>query len=148
MKRIPLCQLSVFFYQMLIMLRWTLTAGIRLVIVLAMALGALPVSNILSLSHDSLKPQLSEVGQHSPLSEGATAEHTHFDDEEVSDEWEPGHNHRHNPADHSHDTPGPAPILCMAEHEPAPDWQLLYRFSLYWAPASRMDRPPRPLFAV
>jgi hypothetical protein len=133
---------------MLIMLRWTLTAGIRLVIVLAMALGVLPVSNTLSSSHDPLTLQLSEGGQHSALSGIATAEHTHFDDEEGLDEWEPGHDHRHNPADHSHDSPGPALVLYMVGHDQAPEWQLSYRFSPYSTPASRIDRPPRPLFVV
>ena len=133
---------------MLIMLRWTLTAGIRLVIVLAVALGVLPVSNTLSSSHDPLTLQLSEGEQHSALSGVATAEHSHFDDEEVTDDWEPGHNHRHNPADHSHDSPGPALVLYMVGHDQAPEWQLSYRFSPYSAPASRIDRPPRPLFVV
>jgi hypothetical protein len=133
---------------MLIMLQWTLTAGIRLVIVLAMALGVLPVSNVLSLSHDPLTLQLSEAGQHSALSGVATAEHTHFHDEEGLDEWEPGHDHRHNPADHSHDSPGPAFIQYIVRHDQTPEWQLSYRFSPYGTPASRIDRPPRPLFVV
>ncbi|QQP89537.1 hypothetical protein JL101_027670 [Skermanella rosea] len=125
-----------------------LTAGIRLVIVLAMALGVLPVSNTLSSSHDPLTLQLSEVGQHSALSGLATAEHTHFDEEEVSDEWEPGHDHRHNPADHSHDSPGPALVLSMVVHDQAPEWQLFYQLSPYRAPAFRIDRPPRSLLVA
>jgi hypothetical protein len=130
---------------MLIMLRRTLTAGIRLVIMLAMTLGVLPVSNAVSTSHHPLAIQLSEAGQHSMLSGIATAEHTHFDDEELPDEWDPGHDHRHNPADHSHDSPGPALVLYMGGHYQRPEWQLSYRFSPYSAPASRIDRPPRPL---
>jgi hypothetical protein len=133
---------------MLIMLRWTLTAGIRLVIVLAMALGVLPVMNTISSSHDPLTLQLSEGGQHSVLSGVAAAEHTHFDDEEGPDEWEPGHDHRHNPADHSHDSPGPALVLYMVERYQAPEWPPSYRFLSYPAPASQIERPPRPLFVV
>jgi hypothetical protein len=36
----------------------------------------------------------------------------------------------------------------MVGHDQAPEWQLSYRFSPYRAPASRIDRPPRPLFVV
>jgi hypothetical protein len=133
---------------MLIMLQWTLTAGIRLVIVLAMALGVLPVSNIFSSSHDPLTLQLSEVGHHSALSGAATAEHTHFDDEEGLDEWEPGHDHRHNPADHSHDSPGPAFILDVVWLEPVREWPPSSRFLPYTAPASPIERPPRRLFVL
>ena len=128
------------------MLRWTLTASIRLVIVLAMTLGVLPVSNTVSMSHHPLTIQLSEAGQHSMLSGIATAEHTHFDEEEASDQWEPGHDHRHNPADHAHDSPGPAFILDMVWHDQAPEWPPSYRFSFYTAPISPIERPPRPLF--
>jgi hypothetical protein len=119
-----------------------------LVIVLAMAFGVLPVSNILSSSHDPLTFHLSEGEQHSALSGVATTEHTHFDDAKGPDEWQPGHDHRHNPADHSHDSPGLAFVQYIVRHDQAPEWQLSYRFSPYGTPASRIDRPPRPLLVV
>lgn len=135
-------------YETTIMLRRTFITGITLVIALAMALGVLPVSNTVSTSHDPLALQISEAGQHSALSGIATAEHSHFDDEEVRGDWDPGHNHRHNPADHSHDSPGPALLLYMVARDQAPEWQLSYRFSPYSAPVSRIDRPPRSLFVL
>ena len=131
-----------------IMLRRTLTAGIRLVIMLAMTLGVLPVSNTVSMSHHPLTIQLSEAGQHSALSGIATAEHTHFDEEESPEQWEPGHDHRHDPADHSHDSPGPAFILDMVWLEPVREWPLSSRFLPYTAPTSPIERPPRPLFVL
>jgi hypothetical protein len=131
-----------------IMLRRTLTAGIRLVIVLAMTLGVLPVSNTVSMSHHLLTIQLSEAGQHSVLSGIATAEHTHVDDEESPAPWEPGHDHRHNPADHAHDSPGPAFVLDMVWLEPVREWPPSYRFSPYTVPASPIERPPRPMFVL
>jgi hypothetical protein len=131
-----------------IMLRWTLTASIRLVIVLAMTLGVLPVSNTVSMSHHLLTIQLSEAGQHSVLSGIATAEHTHVDDEESPAPWEPGHDHRHNPADHAHDSPGPAFVLDMVWHDFVQEWPPSYRFSPSTAPTSPIERPPRPLFVL
>ena len=131
-----------------IMLRWTLTASIRLVIVLAMTLGVLPVSNIVSMSHDTLAIQLSEAGQHSALSGIATAEHTHVGDEESPAPWEPEHDHRHNPADHAHDSPGPAFILDVVWLEPVREWPPSSRFLPYTAPTSPIERPPRPLFVL
>jgi hypothetical protein len=130
---------------MLIMLRRTLTAGIRLVIMLAMTLGVLPVSNAVSTSHHPLAIQLSEAGQHSMLSGIATAEHTHFDEEKSPAPWEPGHDHRHNPADHAHDYPGPAFIPDVVWLDFVQEWPPSSRFLPYTAPASPIERPPRPL---
>jgi hypothetical protein len=65
-------------YQAAIMLRRTFMAGIRLVIVLAMALGVLPVLKVVSTPHDPLVLQWSETGQEGDVSGIATADHTHF----------------------------------------------------------------------
>jgi hypothetical protein len=65
-------------YQAAIMLWPTFMAGIRLVIVLAMALGVLPVLTVVSTPHDPLVLQWSETGQEGDVSGIATADHTHF----------------------------------------------------------------------
>lgn len=73
-----------------IMLRWTLMAGTRLVIVLMMAFGALLIMNTVYSSHVLLVLQPSEAGWHSAFSGIVRSEHTQFDGEEPADNWQPG----------------------------------------------------------
>jgi len=121
-----------------------LTAGLRIIIAVAVVLGiALPPAAS-SASHDPVAAVIAEALRHAELAAQVEA-HGHAHDDGVGEEQGPGHSHGHNPGDHSHETPNLPPGNGIIARSSVRDWTSKHLSVQLPGEEFRLDRPPRPL---
>lgn len=116
-------------------------SALHFVIAIAMTLSLFVVRASYSLSHDPFAILAAEKRAHAAL--GTSDDHGHVHDEGDETERESGHVHGHDPADHSHETPGMVTKLTQAL---APTGRAMFVPAFHRpSPAERwrLERPPK-----
>jgi hypothetical protein len=130
------------------MLRWISTAGIQLAIALAVAVSLLLFPPGSPSRHDPPAVAQAQAVRHLLLGPAVCEDHDHVHDEGSPEERRPGHKHRHNAADHSHESASPTVLLAMLSHPKTRQWQPHGLLPVRRAPTFRLERPPRPMAAA
>lgn len=116
-------------------------AVLCLVIALALAFGSLPRHGALSLPQQLVAFVPAEAERHAQA-EAGIVEHGHSHDEAGAHGQSTGHSYGHDPADHSHETPGTSSVVLAVSPMPARAWVLMPPDSAHLDPSYRLDRPP------
>ncbi|MEQ9069309.1 MAG: hypothetical protein RLO18_21425 [Gimesia chilikensis] len=98
------------------------------------------------MSHSAVNAEAAEQARHAELASAIDHGHSHDDGE--LEEQRTGHDHGHNPADHSHETPH----LIAHQYLVHRDTNRLQFVSIpetvELGASFRLDRPPKPVFLI
>tara|TARA_R110000751_G_scaffold271365_1_gene371156 strand:- start:4727 stop:5119 length:393 start_codon:yes stop_codon:yes gene_type:complete len=129
------------------MMNFALSKVSRFFLALTLTLGMLVSAVSVSVSHLPVNTELAEQARHAELSEKVDDQGHCHDDREI-DERHAGHNHGHNPSDHSHETPHLLALLYSLGRD-------LKRIHFTDNPESnelgafaRLDRPPKSISLI
>jgi hypothetical protein len=96
-------------------------------------------------SHDPLDLKQVEAARHMALDADSLDGQDHVHDDGSLEERQRGHSHGHSPADHSHETAGPAITLIAPDDFEAPAWRAHRGARHASVLSSRLERPPRSI---
>lgn len=119
----------------------------RLFLALALTLGMLISAVSVSVSHLPVNAELAEQTRHAELSV-EVGDHGHSHDDGEIEEQRAGHDHGHNPADHSHETPHLLADFYSTGPETARIHFIEIPQSNELGALARLDRPPKSISLI
>lgn len=128
------------------MMNPTLSRAFRIFLAVTLTLGLFVSAVGISMSHMTVNAEAAEQTRHAELASARDHGHSHDDGE--LEEQRTGHNHGHNPADHSHETPHLISHLYLVHCDTNRIHFVSIPETIELCGSFRLDRPPKPVSLI